>query len=144
MSNQEEVRKEAIQRRLAGETVSSICDALGHSRKWFYKWYKRYSSGDPGWYKNQSKAPKKKPQGIDSELEKTIVSVRKHLMEKKFAQTGPQVIDWELRRMGIDPPSLSTIKRVIRRHGLVQRKQQYRKKGTPYPKFRDGSISVDA
>ncbi len=135
MPKQEDVRKEAVQRRLAGETVTNICNDLGRSRKWFYKWYKRYKTGDPSWYQNQSKTPRRKPRSIDAELENMILSVRKRLMKKKFAQIGPQSIEWELRRMGINPPSLGTIKRVIKRHGLVRREQRYRKKGTPYPKI---------
>jgi len=133
MPNQEAIRKQAIQRRLAGESVAGICEDLDRSRKWFYKWYKRYESGDPEWYKNKSKAPKNKPQSIDPELENAIISVRKQLMEKKFAQIGPQTIDWELRRMGMTPPSQATIKRVIERHGLKKLTQEYQRKGTPYP-----------
>jgi len=137
MSKDEHNRKEAIRRYLAGESISSICENMSRSRKWFYKWQHRYESGDPEWFKEQSRAPHRQNQQISEELEATIITVRKELMKKKYGRVGPQSIDWELRRLGYEPPpSLSTIKRVLKRHNLLKpKKDSYRKKATPYPEI---------
>lgn len=62
-----------------------------------------------------------------------VIKIRKKLMDKKYAQYGPEAIRWQLHHLGIEPPSLSTIKRIIKRNNLVKKDTQYQKKGTPYP-----------
>ena len=42
---EEEIRKEAIARFLKGEQPKSIYSTLQRSKKWFFKWLKRYKSG---------------------------------------------------------------------------------------------------
>ncbi len=136
MPYQEQQRQEAMQRYLSGESISSICRDFKRSRKWFYKWQKRYESGNPYWYKVESREPREKPRKIAPEVEETIIQVRRKLKQDKYARIGPQMIDWELRRLGYDPPPcLSTIKRVIRRNKLVTRLERYEKKGTTYPQI---------
>lgn len=54
-------------------------------------------------------------------------------MNKEFAHYGPKSIQLEIRRLEIEPPSISTIKRVIKKNDLVQKNTKYKKKGTPYP-----------
>jgi len=136
MSNQERQRQEAMQRFLSGESISSICRDFRRSRKWFYKWQKRYESGNPYWYKDESREPQNKPQKIDPKVEEAIIQVRSKLAQDKFARIGPQMIDWELRRLGYDPPpALSTIKRVLRRNKLVKKTERYQTKGTTYPQI---------
>jgi len=92
---------------------------------------KRYDSGNKNWFKDCSKAPKH-PIKIDEDLEKLVIKIRKELMEEKYARIGPQTIHWELERLGVEPPSLSTIKRIIKRNKLIVKKSKYHKKGTPY------------
>lgn len=54
-------------------------------------------------------------------------------MNKEYAHYGAKSIILELSRLGIDPPSISTIKRIIKNNNLTQKKSKYQKKGTPYP-----------
>lgn len=121
MSKLEQERQKAIQRYHAGEKVSSICKDLGRNRKWLYKWKNRYDSGDPEWYKDQSRAPNQ-PAGIDDDLKSMVIEIRKELMQKQYAHIGAQAIHWELRRMGVDPPSIATINRIIKQNNLVESK----------------------
>jgi hypothetical protein len=51
---EEEIRKEAISRYLKDEQPKSIYNTLQRSKKWFFKWLKRYKSGVAPWYKEQS------------------------------------------------------------------------------------------
>ena len=43
---EQELRKKAIKRYLQGETPKSIYSDLGRSKNWFFKWLRRYQSGD--------------------------------------------------------------------------------------------------
>ena len=132
MTELEQKRIKAVQLYVSGQKVSSICKNLNKSRKWFYKWKKRYDSGNKNWFKNRSRSPKN-PVRINEDIEKLVIKIRKELMEEKYARIGPQTIHWELKRLGVKPPSLSTIKRIIKRNNLIVKKSKYHKKGTPYP-----------
>src|SRR6056297_1084358 len=132
MTESEQKRIKAVKLYISGKKVSSICNNLNQSRKWFYKWKNRYDSGNKNWFKDRSKAPKH-PTNIDEDLEKLVIKIRKELMEEKYARIGPQTIHWELQRLGVEHPSLSTIKRIIKRNNLIVKKSKYHKKGTPYP-----------
>jgi transposase-like protein len=39
-------RRRAIQRYQHGESATAICTSMGYSRRWIYKWLKRFQSGD--------------------------------------------------------------------------------------------------
>ena len=76
---EQQLRQIAISRYLKGEKPISIYTALKRSKNWFFKWLKRYQSGEPDWFKDKSRAPLTRPTQI-SEIEKQrIISVRKCL-----------------------------------------------------------------
>lgn len=58
-------------------------------------------------------------------------------MANPRAQYGALAIQWELRRLGVDPiPPARTIERVLARAGVVRPKRRsagYVSKGVPYP-----------
>jgi len=55
---EEETRKNAIFRYMVdGESPKDIYTNLHRSKKWFFKWLKRFQSGDSHWYEDQSRAP---------------------------------------------------------------------------------------
>ncbi len=58
---EEELRKKAIQRYLERGSPKSIYTDLKRSKEWFFKWLKRYQTGDKDWYKDRSKAPHNSP-----------------------------------------------------------------------------------
>ena len=124
-----EIRKSAIARYLKEESPKSIYTDLNRSKEWFFKWLRRYKSGDPDWYKDKSKAPKRRPNQIHETEEQRIISVRKHLESQKFAQTGTSAIKWELTKSGFTFPSDSTINRVLKREGLVKKNSLYPQRG---------------
>jgi hypothetical protein len=118
---EQELRKQAIQRYRNNEKPKSIYTDLNRSKYWFFKWLKRYQSGDPDWYKDQSKAPHTRPTAL-SEIEKQrIICARERLESQKFAQTGASAIKWELSKSGFSFPSDRTINRVLKREGLVKK-----------------------
>jgi putative transposase len=120
---EQSLRKKAIARYLKGEPPKSIYDDLKRSKNWFFKWLKRYQSGEADWFKDQSRAPLKRPTQISAVDRQRIVSVRKHLESEKFAQIGPSAIKWELNKSGYCLPSDSTIKRVLKSEGLIKKKR---------------------
>ncbi len=132
---EEQVRKEAIYRHLMGESPSWICRQLRKSRKWFYKWFKRYRGGNPDWFKDQPKIAHHIANRTDEGTENLIVEVRNKLANIKCAQIGANAIQWEIKKLGIEPPPIWTINRVLKRKGLVSKKRFYESKGKSYPEI---------
>jgi hypothetical protein len=118
---EQKLRKKAIKRYLKGEAPKSIYTDLKRSKNWFFKWLKRYKSGEPDWYKDHSKAPVNRPTEINQIEKQRIISIRKHLESEKFAQIGSSAIKWELSKSGHQLPSDSTIKRVLKSEGLIKK-----------------------
>jgi transposase len=116
-----ELRIKAIQRYVQGEKPKAIYTDLNRSKKWFFKWLRRYQSGEKDWYKDQSRAPKNSPRRISGTDGQRIIEVRKKLESQRFAQTGASAIKWELSKSGFSFPSDRTINRVLKREGLVKK-----------------------
>lgn len=119
---EQELRKTAVERYLKGESPKSIYTDLKRSKNWFFKWLKRFKSGQPQWYQDHSKAPIKRPTEISKVDRQRIISVRTQLESQQFAQIGPSAIKWELSKSGFSFPSDSTIKRVLKSEGLIKKK----------------------
>lgn len=132
--NEYEKRKGAITRYQSGEKVTSIVKSFGKTRQWFYNWLKRYQmrTDEETWYKDNSKAPKKKPTKIDLEVEKQILEIRKELDGQYYSQIGAIAIQYEFHNKKLEPPPVWTINRVISRHGLNKVQPQI-KKNYNYP-----------
>ena len=118
---EQDLRKKAINLYLKGESPKAIYSELNRSKEWFFKWLKRYQSGDPDWYKDKSRAPKRQPTAVNKVDRERIISVRTHLEEQKFAQIGASAIKWELSKSGYGFPSDRTINRVLKKEGLVKK-----------------------
>jgi transposase len=58
---EEQIRKTAIERLIKGESPKDIYTSLKRSKKWFFKWLKRYRSGEKLWFKAPEPGAKKKP-----------------------------------------------------------------------------------
>lgn len=130
-----ERRKEAVRRYLAGENAGLICDELGRSKRWLYKWLERFRTNENDWANSQSRAPNNVPHKTDSAIEKIIIDTRKKLEDQKYAQIGSMAILWELKNLnlGCDLPSTRTIERILHRNNLTQASGSYEPKGTDYP-----------
>ena len=126
---EEELRKQAIQRHLAGEPPKSIYTSLHRSNKWFFKWLKRFQSGALDWYKEQSRAPLTRPSELNAADKELIASTRKRLDSVAFAQVGVSAIKWELHKLGLTFRSDSTINRTLKREGLVKKNTIFPQRG---------------
>lgn len=126
-------RTYAIQRFLRGDAVSAICRAVGRSRRWFYKWLRRYDPGNPHWVQSQSRAPQQQGRGTPAAVVQVVSAIRKRLQATRYAQRGAVAIQWQLEQLGIRPvPPIWTINRILKRAGLVDQ-PTYMPRGTPYP-----------
>lgn len=137
--SEEELRKEAVRRRLAGDSPTEIAEALGRTTRWVRKWVVRHDneSGNDQWAESRSRAPRSSPTRTPDELEALILDARSRLVANPRAQYGALAIQWELRRVGVDPiPPARTIERVLARAGVSRprrRQPGYVPKGVPYP-----------
>lgn len=122
---EQEIRKKAIVKYLNGKSPKDICAELKRSERWFFKWLKRFQTGDLHWCKDRSRAPLRKPTKISEKKRQLIVSTRKLLESALFAQIGVSAIKWELSKLGIDFPSDSTINRVLKKEDLVKKNCLY-------------------
>ena len=118
---EETLRNMAVKQYLQGKDPVSIYREMGRSKKWFFKWLRRYRSGAADWYRNQSKAPQSHPRQISPEMRKIIVNVRTQLERNIYAQIGAFAIKWEFKKLGLTPPSDSTISRTLRREGFIKK-----------------------
>src|SRR6056297_3661441 len=135
-SQQEQDRIWAVDRYLSGEEPCRIIASLRKSRSWLYKWIDRFKTGDPFWYKEQSRSPHTIPVKTKHEIEEIVKTIRLSLYNKNLF-CGAQAIQWELEDLGISPiPSARTINRILHRNDLTHRRTgKYIPKGTEYPKL---------
>ena len=137
LTSEEKERRNAIQRYVKdGERPVNIYKSMGRSKKWFNKWLKRYKSGRKKWYKDEPKRPKTISNKTDKRIEHIIVDIRKRLMDgndesMKYSLVGPEAIQYHMEELGFEKseiPSLSTIKRIIKRNKLrVNKKERYKR-----------------
>jgi len=126
-------RRRAVARYLRGESATEICQSVGHSREWLYKWVRRQQTGESTWAEAHPRRPGRSPRQLPAAVESTIVATRRSLQRRELF-CGAQAIAWELADLGVTSPSLRTISRVLDRHGLVARaRDAYVPSGVPYP-----------
>jgi len=137
--SEEKLRQEAVRRRLSGESPDDIAMTLGRSARWVRKWVARHSelAEAEGWAQSRSRAPRTHPNQTPAVVEQQILDARARLVANPRAQYGALAVQWELRRLDVDPiPPARTIERVLARAGVsraTRRSASYVSKGVPYP-----------
>lgn len=123
--DEETLRKMAVEQYVQGKTPVSIYSEIGRTRPWFFKWLRRYRSGDSEWYKDQPKTPHGHPHETPPEMKNLVRNIRIDLEEHPYAQIGTSAIKWEFKKLGVVPPSDRTINRILKREGLVKKNSLY-------------------
>jgi transposase len=124
MKDELEDRQRAIQLRLAGESIQSICRLLRRSRDWFHRWWQRYRAKGPDGLFELTRI-NHHPRRLAPELERTILSVRQRIESQthpgtRYSLIGAPSILAELEALHMRPvPSPRTIERVLQRHGVT-------------------------
>ena len=113
---QEQRRKQAVVRYLAGEKIEAICHDMHCAKSWLYTWKARYQADDPGWAKGLSTQPRHKPSQTPEPMAQSVV-----MLHRPLAHSGQRgsatAIQQGLQQQGIEPiPSLRTIYRILQRH----------------------------
>jgi transposase len=139
--SEQELRQEAVRRRLAGESPSDIAAALGRTTRWVRKWVARHDEDGhaDGWAQDRSRAPNYSPTRTPAQIEAQVLAARTRLVGNPRAQYGALAIQWELRRLGVDPiPPARTVERILARAGVAQprrrQSERYVSKNVPYPR----------
>ncbi len=114
--SEKELRVEAVRRRLAGESPEEIAADLNRTTRWVRKWVgARHAEDDrdPDWAMGRSQAPLSSPNQTPDMLRDQILAARRRLEANPRAQYGSLAVQWELRRLGVDPiPPACTIERI--------------------------------
>lgn len=133
---EEEERIKAIQRYLEEEREVDIYKSLERSKGWFNKWLGRYKTGRKGWYKDLPKRARVIPHKSSERIEQIVVKIRKSLMDgtedsTKYSCVGAEAIQFHMDGLGYktsEIPSISTIKRIIKRNKLkVNKRERYKR-----------------
>ena len=136
LTSEEKERKQAIKQYTEGEQPVDVYRSLGRSKPWFTKWLKRYRTGRKKWYEDLPRKPKTIPNKTDERIEKAIIRIRKSLMEgseddTRYSFVGSEAIQYHMEEIGYSPeeiPSISTIKRIVKRNKLrVNKKERYKR-----------------
>jgi putative transposase len=133
--SEEELRMEAVRRRLAGESAAKIGRALGRSPRWVQKWVSRHNPANPHWARGAKRGPERARNRTSDQVEAQVLAVRHKLTEHPWAQIGAPAIAWELEKLGAEVPPTRTIERILQRAGASKRQRSRRRepKGVPYP-----------
>jgi transposase len=113
---QEQRRKQAITRYLAGDKIDVICRDLHCSKSWLYKWKARYQADDLDWAKGLSTQPQHKPSQLPQRIQQRVVELWR-TSTPRGKPASAEAIQQELKQQGIKPiPSRRTIYRMLQRH----------------------------
>lgn len=144
MDNDEILRQEAIRLYLQGLSYAEVAGKLGKTRQWVYKWVHKYQNArDTAWYTSTSNAPMEVSNKTSKEIESAVVEIRKRLSSNPYAQTGAISILYEFNRLGLTPPSIATINRILNRNKLVNQSLTKQRKQQEYPDYFIGVQQMD-
>jgi len=110
-------RQEAVKRYLDGEPIERICQEMGCSKSWLYKWKNRYQVTEPDWSQARSRRPQTSPTQTPVAVALEIVRLSQTLSPQKSGTVSARVIRDHLREHdGASRPSIRTIYRILNRH----------------------------
>lgn len=111
------LRRQAIRLFKEGRSVTRVCQTLGRSRTWFYKWIRRYKKLGSEGLQNQ-------PREI-CPANRTPLDIEGQVMAaaERFPSSGPQRIASMMQREGI-PIGKTAVYGVLKRNRLNRRKDR--------------------
>jgi transposase InsO family protein len=109
-----EQREEFVRLALVeGANRRALCRRFGISPAVGYKWIERFKAGDRT-LADRSRRPHGSPARSADEAEAAVVAVR-----AAHPAWGARKIAWALEQAGRDPPAVSTVHAILRRHDLI-------------------------
>lgn len=138
--NEYETRCKAIYLYEEGYSFNNILRLVQRSRGWLSKWLRRFEEHGLQGLQDKSRAPKRIQNKTPDHLVNKILSIREELESHKtrrsaFSGIGAEVIQWEFTQRKVRKvPSISTISRILSRHGKTGRgKKKRNSNNQPYP-----------
>jgi hypothetical protein len=104
---------------LSGLPLKTVLQTVQRSKAWFSKWLKRFDQFGTAGLKSRTRRPHHQPTALTAPRVRAIIRIRQRLMRQAVGLIGPRAIQREFERLGGPAPSQTSIKRVLRRHGLV-------------------------
>ena len=118
----EQRRQLAVKRYLDGDPIDLICQEMGCSKSWLYKWKARYQATDPTWFQERSRRPATTPAKIPEAIEAEIIALRQALSPDGSQTVSARAIRDHLSHHPIASiPSLRTIYRILNRQTIKGR-----------------------
>jgi transposase-like protein len=109
-------RQLAVQRYLDGDPIERICQEMGCSKSWLYKWKNRYQAAEPTWSQELSRRPKTTPAKTPEAIEAAIIELRQTLSPEGSEPASARGIrDYLCHHPIASIPSLRTIYRILNR-----------------------------
>ena len=129
------LRRKAIRMRLRDSIQQEVLARVHRSRAWLSKWQKRFDQQGASGLHSRSRRPNHTPTMYSLRIRRLIVQTRRRLVKQKVGLIGARAIRRELRKVSGDKslPSLSTIKRVLRRQGMIAQPHQGKRVYFPKP-----------
>jgi transposase-like protein len=124
-TNEQDLRREAIRRRLQGERRVDICRSLERSPGWFSKWWRAYQDDASTDLADRSRVPHTSPHQLPPPVVQAIITARQTLEAAQTPATrygliGHRAVQGRLRELKMHPlPSLASIQRVLQAEGLT-------------------------
>lgn len=103
---------------LEGRSISELARSHGVSRFWIYKLLARYREGGYPALEPRSRRPRSCSHQTQPDVESEIVRLRHELTQAGF-DAGPQTLLYHLQTRVPEPPSASTVWRILKRRGLI-------------------------
>ena len=103
---------------LEGRSPTELARSHGLSRTWIYELVKRYRAGGYDALAPRSRRPKRCPHQYGPAVEALVLLLRGQLAAAGH-DNGPATIAAHLARHGSPVPAVSTIWRILQRHGLI-------------------------
>ncbi len=103
---------------LEGRSPSELAKSHGVSRSWIYELVARYRAGGYAALEPRSRRPRSCAHQVGPQVQRAILRLRRELAEAGH-DAGPHTIAHYLARRLSNVPSVSTIWRVLSRHGLI-------------------------
>jgi putative transposase len=122
---EQDLRREAIRRRLAGEQRRDICRDLSRATSWFDKWWAEYRRHPHSDLADRSRAPCSSPTQVPADVVTAVVQIRHRLEaantpETRYSPLGARAIAGQLAAWGFERiPSLPSIQRILQAAGLT-------------------------
>lgn len=119
-----EIRLRAVAAVKDGAAVVDVAEQFGVTRQTVTAWRRRYEANGLDGLRDRSRRPHSSPHRIPAAVEALICELR-----REHRRWGARRIAFELRRVGQqNPPSRSTVHRVLVRNGLVNPQDQQHKR----------------